>query len=131
MKIKQALENIKRNEIGKDYQVYIVKEKTKSTKHLVNNCWYVDGVRSYKVWHLMTFAKDKDKELDKELICCEVKQEESIEITLSGETRTEYHNVYYLFIDRLSRNNAGRTITTSEELIAYTSEDLKGRRFEL
>ena len=131
MKIKQALENIKRNEIGKEYQVYIVKEKTKSTKHLINNCRYVDGIRHYKVWHLLTFAKNKDKELNKELVRCEVKQEESIEIALSGETRTEYHNTYYLFIDRISRNNAGRTITTGEELVAYTSEDLKGRRFEL
>lgn len=127
--VKSMIEQIKKIEQGRTYQIYVIKEQTKDTKKYYNYNPIVNGQRCYKVYHQLVYARNIEKEQDQAILKSDVIVEEHIDISLSGKSCIGHHNVYRLYVSKISKDNKGATHTISTEEIAYKPEELKGRRF--
>lgn len=114
--IKQMINSIKKNEGDKLYQIYVVtKTKTEFKKYPL----LIDGKPHYKVIHHLVYAKDINKEFDKKLQHLEIKQEKHIDISINCKQKESTHNVYYLYVDKIFRNNKATIKTINTEYVQY------------
>ena len=127
--VKKTIHDIQLNELGHTYQIYVLAEQTKDTKKYYNYNPIIEGKRCYTVYHQIVYALDIKKELKKQVIKFEIKQEEHVNVSFDMHSSIGVHNVYYLYVERLNRGNKGVVKTISQDTIPYKPEELKGRRF--
>ena len=129
--VKSMIEHIKKLEQGHTYQIYVVKEQTKDTKKYYDYNPIVNGQKCYKVYYQLVYAKNFEKEQDQTVLKYDVDVEEHVNISLSGKSWTGHHNIYRLYVDKISKGNKGTTHTIYTKEVAYKPEELKNRRFYL
>lgn len=114
MTIEETINDIKKRDRNNP-QIYVCSKTRLSTRQLKQND---KGELGYITFLMRNFAKDIQKELNKECIGIDYDKAEYSTFTFNlKETGRGFLNVYYLQVDRLSRNNKGNSKKIGEELI--------------
>lgn len=140
--VEEAIQKIKKaEEHAETYQVYLCTLEHKEINYfkLDKKVHYhnENGKRCYRIitYDLLTYAKDKEMQKDSFILDVHILKEYHDNWSFSGFVNTASHNVYYLYIDGIKKENKAHEVIQNkkERLIEYKDGELTKaqRRFTL
>ena len=113
------------------YQVYVIAEKTHSFKKYHHYAQLYKGEWCYREIVLRVYAHDIKEEYTKHVTKVDIEWAKHISVGWRGASGEGQHPVYLIHVDSIGKKNVARSVKLGENLIPYTKEEMKGKRFSL
>lgn len=130
--IRSVLSYLKRKQGTKFYQVHVASEVVHDFK---KNYHYSQlnekGERCYKKITLRVIGILKNMDPETRVLRVIEEKAEYISVGWNGPTGKGTYPIYIMYVEKIDKKNVATTRKIKEELIPYTKEELKGRRFTL
>lgn len=127
MTVKEVIKYIKKFEKDHMYKIHVLSNRTVDNKRFYNNNPTFDGKKFYKVWGQVVCAKNIHKELNKNVLDYQTVKGEHLDMSIFPDIATmKHHNIYYIWIDEVNKDNIDSVYTKYDKYVEYTNEDLEG-----